>query len=163
GHMESVNLGTTCWSPPCTGSGPWVAGDLENGLYQGAGADPANLGNNSQFVTAMLKSNNQTTFEIEGGNSQSGGLNTWYNGDLTHVNLWSCQSGAIDQHWTHNSDNSLETLGRCLDIDGDGTAVGTKVELWDCNGVGGQKWIQRSNGSLLNPQSGLCLDDPSGN
>ncbi|MEY9911527.1 hypothetical protein ABIA35_007781 [Catenulispora sp. MAP12-49] len=254
GHMEAVNLGTSCWASPCTGSGPWITGDLENGLYMGAGSNPSNTGNNSQFVTAMLKSNNQTTFEIEGGNSQSGGLTTWYNGslppngytpmslegaivlgtggdnsngsigtffegvmtagvpsdsadaavqanivaqgysgnsggspqssggtitlaggqcvdvlgddsggDLTHVNLWSCQSGAIDQHWTHNSDGSLETLGRCLDIDGDGTAVGTKVELWDCNGVGGQKWIQQGNGSLLNPQSGLCLDDPSGN
>jgi len=254
GHMEAVNLGTSCWASPCTGSGPWITGDLENGLYQGAGSNPSNTGNSSQFVTAMLKSDNQTTFEIEGGNSQSGGLTTWYNGslppngykpmslegaivlgtggdnsnasigtffegvmtagvpsdaadaavqanivaqgysgnsggspqasggtvtlpggqcvdvigddsggDLAHVNLWSCQSGAIDQHWTHNSDGSLETLGRCLDIDGNGTAVGTKVELWDCNGVGGQKWIQQGNGSLLNPQSGLCLDDPSGN
>ena len=79
---------------------------------------------------------------------------------------WTCGTASptpIDQHWTHNSDDSLSTLGRCLDIDGDGTAVGTKVELWDCNGVGGQKWVQQSNGSLLNPQSGLCLDDPSGN
>jgi hypothetical protein len=254
GHMEAVNLGTSCWASPCTGSGPWITGDLENGLYQGAGSNAGNTGNNSQFVTAMLKSNNQTTFEIEGGNSQSGGLTTWYNGslppngytpmslegaivlgtggdnsngsigtffegvmtagvpsdaadaavqadivaagysgnsggspqasggtitlsggqcvdvlgddsggDLTHVEVWGCQANAVDQHWTHNSDGSLETLGRCLDIDGNGTAVGTKVELWDCNGVGGQKWIQQSNGSLLNPQSGLCLDDPSGN
>ena len=254
GHMEAVNLGTSCWAAPCGGTGPWITGDLENGLYQGAGSNPSNTGNNSEFVTAMLKSDNQSTFEIEGGNSQSGALTTWYNGplppngytpmslegaivlgtggdnsnasigtffegvmtagvpsdaadaavqanivaqgysgnsggspqasggtitlpggqcvdvigddtgqDLTHVDLWSCQSYAIDQHWTHNSDGSLETLGRCLDIDGNGTAVGTKVELWDCNGVGGQKWIQQANGSLLNPQSGLCLDDPSGN
>ena len=83
--------------------------------------------------------------------------------DLANVDLWNCQSGAVDQHWTHNSDNSLSTLGRCLDIDGNGTAVGTKVELYDCNGVGGQKWVQQANGSLLNPQSGLCLDDPSDN
>ena len=80
--------------------------------------------------------------------------------DGAAVDLWGCQSGAVDQHWTHNSDDSLSTLGRCLDIDGDGTAAGTKVELWDCNGVGGQKWVQQANGSLLNPQSGLCLDDP---
>jgi non-reducing end alpha-L-arabinofuranosidase len=57
--------------------------------------------------------------------------------------------------------------GQCVDVIGDdsGTdsATGTKVELWDCNGVGGQKWVQQANGSLLNPQSGLCLDDPSGN
>ena len=254
GHMETVNLGTNCFFGPCTGSGPWVAADLENGLYQGAGSNPADAGNNSQFVTAIVKSNNQTTFELEGGNAQSGSLSTWYNGrlpspgytpmslegaivlgtggdnsnasmgtffegvltsgeptdaadaavqanivatgytgnsggspqasggtitlpggqcvdvagddvggDYTHVQLWSCQSYAIDQHWTHNSDGSLEVLGRCLDIDGDGTAVGTKVELWDCNGVGGQKWIQQANGSLLNPQSGLCLDDPGAN
>ncbi|HEY3873052.1 MAG TPA: arabinofuranosidase catalytic domain-containing protein [Actinocrinis sp.] len=254
GHMEAVNLGTSCWASPCTGSGPWVAGDLENGLYQGSGSNPANQGNNSQFVTALLKSDGQSTFALKGGNAQSGGLSTWYNGalppngytpmhleggivlgtggdnsnasigsffegvmtsgeptdaadnavqanvvaagytgnsggsaqasggtitgpggqcvdvigddsggDLSVVDLWNCQSGAIDQHWTHNSDDSLETLGRCLDIDGDGTAVGTKVELWDCNGVGGQKWIQQGNGSLLNPQSGLCLDDPGDN
>jgi hypothetical protein len=27
GHMDAVNLGTTCFFPPCTGIGPWVAGD----------------------------------------------------------------------------------------------------------------------------------------
>ncbi|WP_194896019.1 arabinofuranosidase catalytic domain-containing protein [Catenulispora pinisilvae] len=254
GRMESVYIGTGCGQSPCAGTGPWVQADLENGLYSGAGSNLGNTGNNSEFVTGMVKSNNTSTFEIEGGNSQSGGLSTWYNGALppngytpmslegaivlgtggdnsnrdmgtffegvmtagvpsdaadaavqanivaqnysgnsggspqasggtitlpggqcvdvigddagadgTAVDLWGCQSYAIDQHWTHNSDGSLETLGRCLDIDGDGTAVGTKVELWDCNGVGGQKWIQQSDGALLNPQSGLCLDDPSAN
>ena len=44
GHMESVNLGTTCWASPCSGSGPWVAADLENGLYQGAGSNPRTPG-----------------------------------------------------------------------------------------------------------------------
>jgi hypothetical protein len=82
--------------------------------------------------------------------------------DHAAVQLWSCQRYAVDQHWVHNSDNSLETLGRCLDIMGNGTAAGTKVQLWDCNGVGGQKWVQQSDGSLLNPQSGRCLDSPSG-
>ncbi|HEV2636466.1 MAG TPA: RICIN domain-containing protein [Actinocrinis sp.] len=70
---------------------------------------------------------------------------------------------AIDQHWTHNSDNLRETLGRCLEITGGATAVGTKVELWDCNGGASQTWVQQSNGSLQNPQCGLCLDDPGGN
>jgi len=79
------------------------------------------------------------------------------------VQLWNCQSYAIDQHWYHNSNGSLETLGRCLDINGNGTAAGTQVELWDCNGVGGQVWQQQADGSLLNPQSGRCLDSPGGN
>ena len=38
------------------------------------------------------------------------------------VQLWDCQSYAIDQHWFHNANGSLETLGRCLDIVGNGTA-----------------------------------------
>ncbi|MEW2521595.1 arabinofuranosidase catalytic domain-containing protein [Actinacidiphila alni] len=78
------------------------------------------------------------------------------------VQLWDCQANAADQHWTHDADGSLRTLGRCLDINGNGTAQDTLVELWDCNGVGGQKWVQRSDGSLLNPQSGRCLDSPNG-
>ena len=255
GHMDTVNLTTYCGFGPCTGSGPWVEADLENGQYMGGnGNNPANLGNSSNFVTASLKNNGQTTYALKGGDSQSGGLSTWANGplpnrggyvpmhqegaivlgtggdnsnasvgsffegvmtagyptdaaddavqadivsvgysgasngngptagtisgpggqctdvagndvgvDLTPVQLWNCQSYAADQHWTHNSDQSLSTLGRCLDIEHDGTAAGSPVGLWDCNGVGGQKWVQRANGSLLNPQSGRCLDDPSGN
>jgi non-reducing end alpha-L-arabinofuranosidase len=251
GHMDAVNLGRTCFFPPCAGSGPWVAGDLENGLYQGAGANPGNGGNNTNYVTALLKNNGQTTFALKGGNAQGGGLTTWYsgalppggytpmhqegsivlgtggdnsnasigsffegvmtagyptdaadsavqanvvsvgyagstgqpataatvpgpggkcvdvNGDDTGgdggaVQLWDCQSFAVDQHWTHNADLSLSTLGRCLDINGNGTAQGTLVELWDCNGVGGQKWVQQADGSLRNPQSGRCLDSPNG-
>jgi hypothetical protein len=53
--------------------------------------------------------------------------------------------------------------GQCVDVDGDGTTVGTEVELWDCNDVGGQVWQQQSDGLLFNPQSGLCLETPGGN
>ena len=80
GHMDAVNLGTTCWAPPCTGIGPWVAGDLENGLYQGAGSNPANQGNATPWVTAMLKNNGQNHFALKGANAQTGGLTTWYDG-----------------------------------------------------------------------------------
>jgi non-reducing end alpha-L-arabinofuranosidase len=74
-----------------------------------------------------------------------------------------CAVVAVDQHWYHNASGSLEILGRCLDIVGGGTAAGTKVELWDCNGGGNQVWQPQANGSLLNPASGLCLDDPADN
>jgi non-reducing end alpha-L-arabinofuranosidase len=83
GHMESINFGTECWFSPCTGSGPWVQADLENGLFAGGnGSNTANDGNTSAFVTALVKSNNTTTYEIKGGNAQSGSLSTWYSGDL---------------------------------------------------------------------------------
>ncbi|MEU4167047.1 arabinofuranosidase catalytic domain-containing protein [Streptomyces sp. NPDC026665] len=254
GHMDAVSIATTCYFAPCSGSGPWVEADLENGMFQGDnGSNTANKGNNSTYVTAVLKNNGQTTYALKGGNSQSGGLTTWWDGALpsrggyrpmqqeggiilgtggdnsnwnmgtffegvmvsgyptdaaenavqanivsvgysgqtnvpngpqgtvggpggqcvdvaaddTGVNgaavqLWNCQSYAEDQFWTHNAGGSLGTIGRCLDIIGNGTANGTQVELWDCNGVGGQKWVQRADGSLFNPQSGRCLDSPNG-
>ncbi|WP_406141861.1 arabinofuranosidase catalytic domain-containing protein [Streptomyces sp. NBC_01089] len=254
GHMDAVSIATTCYFAPCTGSGPWVEADMENGMFQGDnGSNTANTGNSSTYVTAMLKNNGQTTYALKGGDSQTGGLRTQWDGALptrsgyrpmqqeggiilgtggdnsnrnmgtffegvmvsgyptdaaedavqanvvaagysgqtnvpngpqgtitgpggqcvdvaaddTGVNgaavqLWNCQSYAEDQYWTHHSNGSLSTIGRCLDIDGNGTANGTQVELWDCNGVGGQVWQQRSDGSLFNPQSGRCLDSPDG-
>ena len=254
GHMDAVSIATTCYFAPCTGSGPWVEADLENGMFQGAnGSNTANLGNNSTYVTALLKNNGQTTYALKGGNSQSGGLSTWWNGALPNrggyipmhqegsiilgtggdnsnwnmgtffegvmtsgyptaaadnavqanivsvgysgqtnvpngpqgtitgpggkcvdvaaddtgvnqaaVQLWDCQSYAEDQHWAHLADNTLRVLGRCLDVNGNGTANDTQVQLYDCNGVGGQKWVQQADGSLRNPQSGRCLDSPNG-
>ncbi|NED87310.1 RICIN domain-containing protein, partial [Streptomyces sp. SID11233] len=70
------------------------------------------------------------------------------------VQLWDCQSYAADQHWALSTDGRLHTLGRCLDITGNGTANGTQVQLWDCGGAGGQVWQQQADGSLRNPQSG---------
>lgn len=34
------------------------------------------------------------------------------------------------------------------------------MQLWDCNGTGSQVWVTRADGSLQNPASGRCLDDP---
>src|ERR1017187_10070563 len=85
GHMDAINFSTECWFAPCSGSGPWVQADLENGLFAGAnGSDTNNHGNSGAFVTALLKNNGTTTYAIKGGNAQSGGLTTWYNGALPH-------------------------------------------------------------------------------
>ena len=81
GHMDAINFSTECWFSPCSGSGPWVQADMENGLFAGAnGSDTNNKGNSSAFVTALLKNNGQNTYAIKGGNAQSGSLSTWYSG-----------------------------------------------------------------------------------
>jgi len=82
-------------------------------------------------------------------------------GNGAAVQLWDCQPSAVDQHWTYTN-NTLQTLGRCMDVTSGGTTNGTKVQLWDCNNTGSQQWVAQAGGSLLNPQSGRCLDDPSG-
>jgi hypothetical protein len=69
--------------------------DLENGLYAGGnGSNPNNLGNTSPFVTALLKNNGQN-YTLKGGNSQSGGLTTWYSGALPTGYTPMHQEGAI--------------------------------------------------------------------
>jgi len=86
-------------------------------------------------------------------------------GDAAVVQLWDCLALAADQHWSPSAlgNGTLSTLGRCLDVVGNSTTPGAKLQLYDCNGVGGQQWVPQENGSIVNPQSGLCLDDPSGN
>jgi non-reducing end alpha-L-arabinofuranosidase len=98
GHMDAINFGTECWFAPCSGSGPWVQADLENGLFAGAnGSDTSNKGNSSAFVTALVKNNGTTTYAIKGGNAQSGGLTTWYDGPLPDLGGYAPmhQEGAI--------------------------------------------------------------------
>ncbi|MER7729154.1 alpha-L-arabinofuranosidase B [Streptomyces sp. NPDC096323] len=83
GHMDAINFGTECWFSPCSGSGPWVQADLENGLFQsdaGYSKNAANTGNSNPFVTALLKNNGQNYFALKDGNAQSGGLTTRYAG-----------------------------------------------------------------------------------
>jgi hypothetical protein len=112
GHMDAINFGTECWFAPCSGSGPWVQADLENGLFAGAnGSDTNNHGNSSAVVTALVKNNGQTTYAIKGGNAQSGGLTTWYSGALPNRGGYAPmhQEGAIVLGT--GGDNSKASIG----------------------------------------------------
>jgi len=52
--------------------------------------------------------------------------------------------------------------GKCLDVNGAGTADGTNIQQWTCNGTGAQSFRVDSLGSgqvrLVNPSSGKCVD-----
>jgi hypothetical protein len=74
------------------------------------------------------------------------------------VQVYTC-NGTDAQDWTVAAGNTLQVLGMCLDVDGGGTANGTTVDLYSCNGTGAQVWVPQSDGELINPQSGKCLDD----
>ncbi|WP_345033252.1 ricin-type beta-trefoil lectin domain protein [Kutzneria kofuensis] len=67
--------------------------------------------------------------------------------------------GSAAQTWTVRN-GTLVNSGQCMDVTGQGTANGTLVELWECNGGSNQQWTQASDGSLRSAQSGKCLDDP---
>ena len=86
GHMDALYFGTRCKpGKTCLGSGPWVAADLENGLYQSADGGNDKLayrGNATPFVTAFLKNDGHTFFELRSGDAQKGPLTTNYHGPL---------------------------------------------------------------------------------
>jgi type 1 glutamine amidotransferase len=50
--------------------------------------------------------------------------------------------------------------GKCLDVAGSGTADGTKVQLYRCNGTGAQRWTVTPNGTAK--ALGKCLDVAGG-
>jgi chitinase len=104
-----------------------------------------------------------------GGGSTGSGPITGYQGlclddrsastaNYNPVQVYTC-NGTSAQQWTVGSGNTLQVLGKCLDVYAAGTANGSAVDLYDCNGTGAQVWMPQSNGELLNPQSGKCLDD----
>jgi hypothetical protein len=77
------------------------------------------------------------------------------------IDLYTC-NGTAAQQWTIVSANhSLQVLGMCLDIKGGGTANGTTIVLYGCDHSASQQFIPRADGSLYNPQSNRCVDDPA--
>ena len=82
GTMEAVYFGNIRVWGYGTGNGPWIMGDLENGLYSGSAAgynanDPTT---GYRFTTAMVEGSSSNQWAIYGGNAQSGGLSTDFSG-----------------------------------------------------------------------------------
>ena len=63
----------------------------------------------------------------------------------TQVTVWACASGNANQTWTATAVTGGFTLkagnsGLCLDVRGAGTANGTAVQTYTCNGTPAQSW-----------------------
>ncbi|NUP46935.1 MAG: glycoside hydrolase family 3 [Catenulispora sp.] len=78
--------------------------------------------------------------------------------DRTPVQVYTC-NGTNAQQWTVGTNSTIQALGKCLDVNAAGTGNGTVVQLYTCNGTVAQNWRPQPDGSLLNPNSGRCLDD----
>ena len=82
--MNAIYYGTDCWTGNCTGPGPWVGADIENGMYfSNTGANPsAYPSENGTFLSAWEENNGGTNMTLQYGNAQSGGLIQTYSGAL---------------------------------------------------------------------------------
>jgi hypothetical protein len=80
--MEALYWGASTQWTRGGGNGPWVAADLENGMFEG---DSSNAASNTSitgwaYVTGMLKGPSGNAFGLKAGNAQSGALETKWNG-----------------------------------------------------------------------------------
>jgi len=89
GTMEAVYWGSDItWGGKGEGSGPWVAADLENGVFKGNKGGwqsqslltPSAKSVVADFATAMLKGPSGNHFTLKAGNAQSGSLTTMWDG-----------------------------------------------------------------------------------
>lgn len=79
----------------------------------------------------------------------------------TASTTWGTASGDAPPSFDVGPANSVTgpvtgLAGKCVDVASSGTADGTPVQLWTCNGTGAQKWTVASDGSLR--ALGKCLD-----
>jgi Alpha-L-arabinofuranosidase B, catalytic len=92
GTMEALYWGSDVgWGGYGMGAGPWVAADLENGMFKGNAGGwgygdshktpwPTAQTVSAKYVTAMLKGPSTDTFVLKAGDAQSGSLVTMWNG-----------------------------------------------------------------------------------
>ena len=81
--MDAVSIATTCYFPPCSGSGPWVEADMENGMFQGGnGSNTANTGQNSTFATVTLQQQRPDDLLAAERQRPDRRPDTWWNGSL---------------------------------------------------------------------------------
>src|SRR6185437_5338676 len=82
GTMEAVYFGSIKVWGFGSGNGPWIMGDLENGLYSGSnvGLNSGDPTTNYRFTTAMVEGSTSNQWAILGGNAQSGTLATDFTG-----------------------------------------------------------------------------------
>ncbi|MEU7859335.1 ThuA domain-containing protein [Nonomuraea sp. NPDC049141] len=68
-------------------------------------------------------------------------------------------NGQANQQWTSTAVGELRVNGgKCLDVNGAGTADGTAVIIWDCNGQNNQKWRLNADGTITAVGANKCLD-----
>jgi len=169
GAMDAIYFGTSCWFGGCSGSGPWVQADLEYGLYSG-GSQSWNQNQrafNSRYVTAMLKNNGTSQFALKGGDAQSGGLTTLWNGSLPPGYSPMKQQGAIilgsgGDCCATNNNLSLGTFyegaivaGYPSDATDNAVQANIAAAAYGTGSTGG------SGGAVKAVGAGKCLDDPN--
>ncbi|HEU5353638.1 MAG TPA: arabinofuranosidase catalytic domain-containing protein [Actinocrinis sp.] len=169
GHMEAIYFGNIKVWGYGTGNGPWIMADMENGLYSGvnAGYNANDPTVNYRYTTAIIKGT-ANLWAIRGGNSQSGGLSTFYSGARPNVSGYNPmhKEGAIILGiGGDNSKGSAGTFYEGVMTSGypsDATENSVQANIVAAGyGVGGSGG-GTTTGPIHAVGAGKCLDDPNG-
>ncbi|HEU5428788.1 MAG TPA: arabinofuranosidase catalytic domain-containing protein, partial [Actinocrinis sp.] len=165
--MNAIEWGTACWFGGCTGSGPWVEADLENGMYSSNTGpnQPGYTGVNFPFVTAMEKNNGTSNFTLKYANATSGGLTTGFSGPLP--NGYSPMKTDSSILLGTGGDNSNSGVGEFFEgavtagYPSDATENAVQANLAAAAYSFGGGSTGGSSGPLHAVGAGKCLDDPN--
>ncbi|MFE5394231.1 PQQ-dependent sugar dehydrogenase [Streptomyces sp. NPDC056568] len=165
-----------------------TVGHIENGDW--ISFQPYALGNTTAFTTRVSSAGSGGTIEVRAGSPTgtllgtatvpvTGGWETFQDvtaalsnqptGSTTLHLVFKGGSGSlfdVDEFSFATSGAGTRTgavtgvNGKCLDVDNAGTADGTKVQVWTCNGSAAQSWTVAGDGALK--ALGKCLDVSGG-
>ncbi|MEU1884870.1 arabinofuranosidase catalytic domain-containing protein [Micromonospora sp. WMMD987] len=164
--METVYFGANKQWGYGAGAGPWVMADLEWGLFSGVNAGYNNISSiNHRFVTAMVKGE-PNHWAIRGGNAQSGGLTTYFDGRRPNGYHPMKKEGAI--LLGIGGDNSVSGRGTFFEgvltsgypSQATEDAVQANIAAAGYAPAGGG--TPQQNVQLVGAQSGRCVDVPNG-
>jgi hypothetical protein len=166
GHMEAIYFGSNNWWGSGAGSGPWIMGDLENGLFSGpkAGANANDPTVTHRFLTAIVKGE-PNHWAIRGGNGQSGGLSTYYDGQRPNVSGYNPMSKEGSIILGIGGDNSVGGAGTFYEgvmtagypSDATENAVQANITAAGYAHTGGGS---QQNVEVVGAGSGRCMDVP---
>jgi hypothetical protein len=171
GTMEAIYFGNiTVWGFG-SGNGPWIMADLENGLFSGFNTrlnsnDPSV---NFRYLTAIIKGQ-PNNWAIRGGNAQSGGLSTFYNGVRPNASGYNPmkKQGAIILGI--GGDNSVGAAGTFYEgvmtsgFPSDATENSVQANITAAGyGNTGGGGVAGSARAIVNVNANHCLDDFNAN
>jgi len=161
--METVYFGADKQWGWGAGSGPWIMGDLEWGLFSGASAGYNNIPSvNHNYVTAIVKGE-PNHWAIRGGDAQSGSLSTMFDGVRPSGYNPMKKEGAIVLGT--GGDNSTSGQGTFFEgVLTSGYPSSTTENAVQANivaaGYGSSSTGTQSNVEVVGGASGRCMDVP---
>ncbi|PYC71010.1 hypothetical protein C7C46_27115 [Streptomyces tateyamensis] len=162
-YVNGALAGTGQHKPFSSAAGSFAIGRGQNGGNKNVNYFNGSISNVSATTGAITPGVNTCAIAVSSATTKCLDNNVGGTSPGNPVQIWDCNN-SNPQQWAFNPDGTLRVNGGCLDTVNEGTQNNTLVQYATCApGVASQQWFPRGNGSIYNPASGRCLDDPAGN